>query len=495
MRLGLALLAAVASTIAAAEPPPASPLLPPDHWAVAAARRLYEVGLAPEWMPAQRAAPLAVVGETLERAAQRATTEAPAYAPLARAWLARFHEEFRRMPTTPTSGGAAETIPTITSARAGGGYQDGWVHELAGAASPSPSALHLSVPPADPFLELGGTVAYGPHLAGAVSARATPWDVAVPSFEVVGALGPFALSVGKAPVGYGPGEVGGIVATGNVAIDRAELMTTAPVRLPGPLDVLGDWALDVTLARFDEARHPYHPLLWEFDVQWRPHPRLTFGAMRGFMFGGPFWDGISVRDAVLGLVGVSNKAPGNNVYSVSGEYRLPTEALLPLTARIEWGTDDNPGAAVTWPGLVAGLTAPMLPGLPAALGFEYAYFGRGPFGYHDPFGWYSHGQYVGGWATDESPLGDPLGGNGRAFRLVGSADPWDGLLRLTAVAFVQDRFLDNLYAPQAGGRSVGARGTVELRLGRTAIGVSGGYERGRDGWYGGDLEARATLFL
>jgi hypothetical protein len=185
----------------------------------------------------------------------------------------------------------------------------------------------------------------------------------------------------------------------------------------------------------------------------------------------------------------------NNVYSGTIEYLLPTEALLPLTAKLEWGTDDNPGAAFSWPGLVAGLSAPMLPGLPVAVGFEYAYFGKGPFGYHDPFPWYSHGQYVGGWATGETPLGDPLGGNGRAYRLVASAEPFDGRLRLTAAGWLQDRFADNLYAPGASGRSAGGRLGAELRRGRWAAEVSGEGERGSDGWSRRALRCALTIFL
>jgi hypothetical protein len=385
----------LAAHLVLAVAPPASPSLPPGHWAVDAARRLHELGLAPDFLPAQRAVPLLVVGRTLAEAADRARETAPAYAPLASAWAARFAEEF-----SGTSEGRGEAAGLrLLSAHATLGYQDGATSELPSASPPLPAALHLEAPRPDPFAELGAAASLGPHLAAGLTARATPWQVDLPFAELVAAVGPVALSIGRAPLRYGPNEVGGVVATG-ATVDRVEAMTTAPIRLPGVLAALGDFALDLAVARFDEPRHPYHPLLWDMQLSWRPH--LTLGALRGVMFGGALWEGIPTSQIPLALFGPKNYRE-NNVYSGTIEYRLPTERLLPLTAKLEWGTDDNPAAAFSWPGLVAGLSSPMLPGLPVAVGFEYAYFGKGPFGYHDPFPWYSHGQSVGGWATGEHP--------------------------------------------------------------------------------------------
>ena len=488
VRLALAALATFALLLSrgalAADAPPASPLLPPDHWSVRAAGRLYEIGLAPGWFPSQRAAPLVVVGRALTDAAVRAEREAPRHAGLARAWLERFGREFPRWERAGVDPAA------LAGVALGVGAAKGHVREDVPAAT-RPAFVPLDAPRDGVLGDLSAAATVGQHLAAGLRLHADASGLSTPSAEVVGALGPLALSVGRGPVGYGPNEVGAVVASGAAAIDRAELMTAAPLAL-GPLGYL---ALDAVLARFTDARHPYHPLLWQFQVQWRPHPRLTLGAIRGLMFAGTPWDGISARDAVLGFAGVSNKAPGNNVYAFSGKYRLPSEALLPLTVNVEWGTDDNPGAAVQWPGLVAGISAPMLGPLPASLGVEVAYFGRGPFGYHDPFGWYAHSPYRGGWVSGKTPLGDPMGGNGRALRLTGAADLWDARLRLAGVAWVQDRSADNLYAPAAGGRSVGARGEAEWRFDRAALGVRGSYEHGRDGWSRGDLVGQATVFF
>ena len=486
MRFAIAVLTALVALAPAPASawPPASPLLPPDHWAVRAAERLHEIGLAPDWLPAQRAAPLWVVGQTLAAAAERAERGAPAWAPLAKAWAARFAVEF------PRAGGAE---PRIAGAAIGAGARFGHVSEMI-PPSVQPGFIALAAPGDAAVGEASAAVLLGDHLAAGARMQASTWNLDVSSAELVGALGPLALSVGRGPIGYGPNEVGAVVASGAAPLDRIELSTSAPVRLPGVLEVLGDFAFDAAVVRFREARHPYDPLLWEFQLQWRPHPRLTLGAIRGVMFGGRYWEGIPTQDIPLSLLGIKNFSD-NNVYSVSARYLLPTEGLLPLTARVEWGSDDNPGAAVQWPGLVAGLSAPMLGGLPAALGVEYAYFGKGPFGYHDPFGWYAHGQYTGGWVTGQTPLGDPMGGNGRALRVTGAADLWDARLRLSGVGWLQDRSADNLYTPAAAGRSVGGRGEAELRIDRWAVGLRGGYERGEQGWSRGDLTAVVRAFL
>jgi hypothetical protein len=488
VRVALVLALAVRSSLAAVDPP-ASPLLPPRHWAVEAAQRLYELGLAPDWLPAQRAVPLAVVKRTLDEAARRAPSEAPGASPLAQAWVKRFAREFR---------GAGEARegwrPVLLGGDAALGFESGAVRQAASGPPAGPAALFPVAPKTDPVAAAGAAAGLGPHLAAGVRVHATPSRVELPAVELVGALGPVALSVGHAPVGYGPSQVGGVVATGLAALDRIELMTTRPLRLPAFLAPLGDIALDLAVARFDEPRHPYHPLLWEFQLSWRPHPRLTLAARRGVMFGGTPWDGIPAGDVPLSLLGIKNDLE-NNIYSASMELRLPTEALLPLTAKLEWGTDDEPGAAVTWPGIVVGLSAPLVPGLPLALGVEYAYFGRGLFGHHDPFGWYGHGLYRGGWATGQAPLGDPMGGNGRALRAVASADPLEGRVRLAGVAWVQERFADNLYAPAAGGRSAGFEARAELRMGRFSVGVGGVYERGGSRWSRREVAAEAKVFF
>jgi hypothetical protein len=480
----------VATAARAGDAPPASPLLPPDHWAVAAARRLHEVGLAPDYFPAQRAVPLLVVAQALESGSAAARRAGSPAEPLASRWLERLGAEFPGLRRD-------ETWVRLLGARVGGGYETGSAVSSGASGSPGPSQIDLVASRPDGTAELGLAATAGRHLAAGAALQATTSTVQVASIEVVGAAGPVALSVGRARVGYGPSEVGAVVAGGVAAVDRAEIMTTVPIRLPGGLAVLGEFAFDSTLARFDEPRHPYRPLLWQFDLQWRPHPRLTLGAVRGVMFGGTLWSGTSPVSGFLALLGLKNTVD-NNVWSGTVEWMLPTERFLPLTAKLDWGSDDDPGALIGWPGLIVGLSAPMLPGLPASLGVEYAYFGLGSATFRkpeSPIGWYSHGFYTGGWVTGQTPLGDPLGGNGQALRLVGSADVWDARVRLHVLAALQDRATLNLYAPAAVGRSMLAQGVAEYRLDRGAIRLDASHERGEAGWRRTQLAASGMVFF
>ncbi len=202
-----------------------------------AAERLHEVGLAPDWLPSQRAVPLLVVGKALEDAATLAGREAPRVEPLASAWVERFRAEFPGSATIP------ERRPSLLGGVVGAGYAGGSVHELAPAGPPLPADLRLRVPQSDPFLTLGAAASFGSHFAAGFQAHATPSQADLDSAELVGSLGKLALSVGRTPVGYGPGAVGAVVASGRATLDRLELMTTAPVRFPEPLGFMGDFAL------------------------------------------------------------------------------------------------------------------------------------------------------------------------------------------------------------------------------------------------------------
>ncbi|MFL5261644.1 MAG: capsule assembly Wzi family protein, partial [Anaeromyxobacteraceae bacterium] len=361
--LALALAFVVATRAAlAAEPPPASPLLPPDHWAVDATRRLHDAGLLPEWMPAQRAVPLLAVARALEEGDVRATRDGSPYAAAVRAWRERFAAEWRHLSVVPPAyaQGVTSAAPDPTPARPERSAERGVEGRLLGTSasigltsissrnatppSPAPATIRLSDPRSDPVVGLAAAATLGDHLAAGFDVTATPSRLEARSLELVGALGTVQLSVGRGRVGYGPNDFGAVVASGAPPIDRVELMTTVPFRLPWLLSHLGDFTLDTAVARFSEPRHPYTPFLWQFDLQWRPHPRLTLGAVRGVMFGGAIWEGIPTSQVPLALLGIKNYKE-NNVYSGTIDYRLPMESLLPLTAKIEWGTDDEPAAA------------------------------------------------------------------------------------------------------------------------------------------------------
>jgi hypothetical protein len=477
--LRAAVVACVVSAQALAEPG-ASPVLRPDHWAVRAVERLEALGLVEDWLPAQKSVPILDVADALVRVEAAAREARPDLLALVSGWRERFAQEW------PGSAGAA----AILGARAGVGAEGGSATE--GTPRIAPDALHLAAPRTEPFATVAGAGRLGAHLAAGVDGRLAPSGAALQTVEAVAFLGGWSLSVGRTYAGVGFSEGGGAMLSGAAPLDRVELRSASPFELPWPLRRSGLWSLDVLTARLDPARHPYGGLLGIASVQWRPHPRLTLGAQRGVMFGGAFWSDLSPRDRAESLLGLSNQRD-NNMLSWNARWRMPSEAWLPLTATADVGSDDVL-AGVKIPGVVAGVSAPMLGSLPATLGVEVAFFGRAccqPPSHAAP--WYVHGTYVGGWSTGETPLGDPLGGNGRALRVRAGADPWDGRVALSSMIFVADRFSGNLYAPQAAGRSVGARLDCAVRFGRGALELRGAHEQGDAGWQVTQGSALATL--
>src|SRR5690606_18134300 len=121
-------------------------------------------------------------------------------------------------------------------------------------------------------------------------------------------------------------------------------------------------------------RHEEEPYLWAGSVSYHPHSRVALGINRAAMFGGD--QPVTARKVVDMLIGqLSGLGFENQVVSVEGRVALPSEAVLPLTAYLEWGAEDAAGAWWDVPGRVFGISAPSLPGSPAtSLAIEYASF-------------------------------------------------------------------------------------------------------------------------
>ncbi len=462
----------------------ASPLLPPDHWAVESLDRLDALGLVPGWMPAQKSVPVLAVAAALAAAEAEADARSPSLAAIVGRWRARLAEEWP---------GVVSGHPLL-GVRAAAGVQSGdAVEDPTQAVHAGPSALRLVAPPDGAYALAGAGVRAGEHVAAGATVRADRAGATLEDGDVVAAVGWLAVAAGRARPAFALSRLGGVMLSGRAVLDRIELFTTRPVKLPGALGRAGSWTADTFVARLGPPRHAGAPLLWATSFRWRLDPRLTIGGQRGLIFGGEPWDGLPAWDATRVLLGAKNVA-GNNVLAASARWRMPTEAVLPLTLDVDWGTDDDPFAAVKVPGLVAGVSTPMLGTLPVALGVEYAFFGR--FCCRAPYktgAWYGHHEYRGGWAARQAPLGDPLGGDGRALRISASADG-GSILRVASAVWVQDRFLGNLYAPQAAGRSVGAEVTTQLRLPRTTIELRAGREQGSR-WETTQAALDATVFF
>jgi hypothetical protein len=472
----------------------ASPSLPGSHWAVRAAWRAEALGLVPHFLPAQRAVPRGEVVRALREAAERAPTEAPWAAALARGWYDRFREEFSEARDTATHPAG----PTLLGSRAWAGGVD-----RAGALSPGTS-LRTTIEPPTPVAAERGAAA-GAELALRLARPLTV--VAAPAVGPGGArlshggltagAGAFQLAAGRDPIGYGEAR-GGSVVLSETVLDQLQLQTVRPLAPGGWLAWLGDVSLHASIGRLSEPRHAAagDPYFFTGRAAFRPHPRLTLAVNRASMFGG---DSVGVPltawNVARMMVGVykGTYAFDNQVVSVSGRYRLPTDAYLPLTLYGEWGADD---AAAGWrdvPARTLGLSLPALPLRPElALGLEYTRFAASCCSNPE---WYRHGSFPGNWATHDRVLGHPLGGDGSEWRLYGAAELDAARLRLDADLFRRERGAENLYAPTRVGQSSGVqlRGAWRvLQGGEVGAGVR--YEAGR-GWRERNVHAVAVLLF
>ncbi len=473
--LAACLLVAIGAGVAGAQEPdpvedlvvrdtqwPASPLLPAGHWALVAVRRGEALGLVAGYQPAQRTAPRLVVGAALREASQRAAQEAPHLEELARGWYDAFREEF------------PEVEPLLVGEVVGSGPRGSAVRldylDHAGREAPGigvlPPDRSGGVPlPDRSGMSLGAELAaaVGPHLSLLVEPEVGPERSWLRGVDLVAGWGPLTFSLGRQPVGYGYAAGGAVVLSGAAAFDRLQLETARPFELPGWLSYLGPVSFNTFLSRFTEERHVGDPYFWGASGSIRPHPRFTFSIHRAAFFGGGTApEPITPYNLLLSFVGKHVGQFANQIVAAEVRYRVPTEALLPVTLYLEWGAEDSAGAFYKVPGNVFGIFLPALPALPqVAMGVERSYFGTACCG--NPL-WYRHVGHLGGWAARDVPLGHHLGGNGSEWLLYTRADLLGARLRLDGRAFWRSRLGDNQFAPGREGDSFGLAGNAAWRL-------------------------------
>jgi hypothetical protein len=372
----------------------------------------------------------------------------------------------------------------------------GWSGVSPKPAAPPPTPQTLVPPQVDsPHLSGQGVVALSDHLALGLAPSANTSYVSLAG-ELVTGVGPVSLSVGRAPIQSGfaaPG--GGVVMGGTVLLDRLAFQIFRPVDV-----YIGLLALEVAVARIAYGQ-PAGTLLLEWALRYQPVPRLTFAIQGGTMADADYLHAFTYG-------GNGNE---NNVLSISGRWRLPTEGCLPLTLYLDWGTDDNGGAWYQAPGIDAGVYVPSLPFAPeVSVGLEASFFGtlcpdetggtwcRSP-GYpvewywgRRPDGW-TQGNPPLSWVQGNRPLGHRMGGNGRELLLYASADLLDAALLVRGDLFLRDRFSTNLQAPYTGGSGGFDLEAAWRIVPKVEVGVAGRLEAGH-GWTAGGAGARATVY-
>jgi hypothetical protein len=208
-----------------------------------------------------------------------------------------------------------------------------------------------------------------------------------------------------------------------------------------------------------------HPWLAVGRVAVAPHSRVALGINRGTLFAGEGNERITAGRLILAAIGLTDVAGKdsdfeNSVASIDVRWTVPVG--LPLSLYGEWGTDDAGRAVARVPGIIVGAEIGAVPGIPAlSLGVEQVHFHKRCCRHSI---WYQHGALAEGWTDRGLPLGHPLGGHGDQTSIRWRFEsPAAGVMAGGALLY-RSRGEQNLFAPDHGGRSLGATLSAEATV-------------------------------
>ena len=419
-----------------------TPDLEPQHWVMDAARRAEGLGLLSRPLPFRRGIPVAMAAEVLEEAAAAARGRGAGLEALTEGWRERFAREFGGL-----AGLGRVGAPRLVGVRVGvegvsrvGGEGPGFGErpQQTGAV-PLGNGADLAVD--------GQAVVAGEWLGVLVEPLVRDGTDRLRRVDAVVGWEAWRVAVGRQPVGYGKTRPGGLVLNGAVPLNRLEVRTERPTVFGGVLRYLGPSALQLFISRLSDNRHERQPYLWGGSASIQPFPRFGVAVHRAAMFGGRGWhEPLTAKTLVDMLIGrVAGLGFENQIVSVEGRFRLPTEEVVPLTAYLEWGAEDAAGGWWDVPGRVIGLESPAVPGL-EGLALGAAYTDIAPRCCYNS-AWYRHVAFQGNWAEASRPLGHPLGGEGVEYMVYGSFDDPVRAMRMEGRIFRRDREGENLYVP------------------------------------------------
>lgn len=469
-----------------------APDVAPDHWVMDAVRRAEALGLLDEPLPFRRAISLDVVGALLEEAAEAARGRGARAEALTEGWRLRFYREYGGVAV-----GAVPGEPRLLGLRASAAAESG--DGLVAPGFAEVGAGRTGAVPLEDEARVGvsgeAVIGFGESVGLLVEPEVRTDGVALRRIDLALGRGNWKVSLGRQPLGLAKSPRAGVVLSGAVPLDRLEVRMERPELIAGALEFLGPVAVEGFIARlWDEDRHLREPYFWGGTLSVQPHPRVGLAVHRAAMFGGRGYDApLTLKTVVDMLIGrVANLGFENQIVSVEGRYRLPTEAWVPLTGYVEWGAEDAAGGWWDVPGRVIGLETPAVPGLEAlAMGAAYATIAEQCCG-NSP--WYRHGAFPGSWAAEDRPLGHELGGQGSQWLAYGSYDRPERNYRVEGRLFRRNREGQNLFVPgreESHGGDVGIRWIerhdVEVEAG---VGVESG-----SGWTELRLEVGANLYF
>lgn len=466
--------------------------VPQGHWSLEAARRLEALGLV-QIQATTRTLDACRV-DALLQSANLPIESGDASSGIDAAWIAAFAEEY---PGIQSLSDAAVRWPAIAGGNAAMGAV-GWTGWAAPGLGEFPPERSGALETADQTSGRAGAELSArliPPVWAVGSVRLDQEGYTLDRMEIVGSLSPVALSIGRGAVGFGYAKSGGTVIGNAAPLDRVEVSLSRPLRLPGVVSRLGSISFDTFLGRIRDDRHPGDPFLWGASGSLRPHPRMTFAIHRAAMFGGRE-DGppVTAENLLNMLIGrVIGAGFENQIVSVEGIFRLPTERFLPVTAYMEWGAEDAAGAWWDVPGRIIGAYVPAVPGLSQmSAGLEYTSLAQSCC--YNPE-WYRHWSFPGAWTLGDQVLGHPLGGQGTEWMVYSDLFLTRPRAYIEGSAFRRNRGDENLFVPGREGTSWGGDTTLRWRIpgGREIFG-SVSAESG-DGWSERSFSFGGRLFL
>lgn len=473
----------------------ASPWLPIGHWSTEAAVRLHALGLAPDLDPSVRQRTSARIAGLLRAARAAAATRNPGAVDgderrvgsgktlrLVAAYVERFSEEYpdafgdSLIEAVPYfEGFIAPQLIVRENARLAGGFT--LDREWAGP---------------EPLPDLGtagglvhaGLASERIAVTLAVAGEGDVWRATQVTADI--AAGPVAVWLGRRAPGFAPTSGGGLVLDGAVAFEGGGVYSLLPLRLP----ILGGVSGELFGGVLESNGFVSDPWLLGVRLHASPHARFDVGTTRVAVFGGMNGARFGVRQLfeVLVAANLGGNHADDQVASVDARWRPPLS--VPIELYGEWGMHDiDPGVLLDMPSFALGVRVPMLPFASAfSAGIEHTQIARSCC--ENP-PWYQHFELAEGWTEDGVPLGHPLGGHGREWRVHVVGAPFGACVLVDAAAFRRTRGDENLYAPERAGRALGIAATVDVRL-RAWLSV-GGNLRLEDG--SGWRETRGGLHL
>ena len=454
--------------------PPASPFLSADHWSYRVLRRLDNAGLLPTGADLAR-----------QSIAQEEAARLLAHADSAQGtnYLAQFRKDFR----APRRGFVQQTARLGVRGRSGAlapgiGYDTlAWT-----GARPLEDAT-------DFIYALATGLTYAPHFALAVASD-LGGDDDVES-QLVFTAGYFGAWAGYRYLGYGTGEGGGLVL--NNFLNQSGSVPQFGVFLPRPLrlPLLGNVRFEMHAGKIDNvlnlngAERDIEPWFWTGRGSFEPFQHLRIGINRAMVFGGEGNSPVTFERLIENIVGIytddGESHFANQIISIDFRLRVPG---APLIAYLDWGSEDAAGGWWDVPAILAGAKyAQVDSSYDIAVGVEHVQFARSCCGNGI---WYRSAWFRGSWADGEQPLGHPLGGHGREWRLFADGSIGSGRITGSAAIFARHRRAENILAPQRQGKSTGVTAGADAELAsRFRLELEGEYERGAADWDSGRWSA------